>query len=143
MATIKYASRFRWDLRQTQDDREHASLIGLTRVGEEYGGKNIATWLLRENHSTMSGIPTVLQTAVLLKRRSNYNFIATLNIQAEVDLKYSMSTALKNVAGLVPRNNPIFFKVDEPQMGNFGVIDKKRLDKVNLTDHTSVISIRR
>jgi hypothetical protein len=143
MATIKHAPRFRWALRQTQDGREHATLVGLTRTREEYGGKNIATWVLRENRSTMSGIPTVLQTAVLLRRCSNDDFVATLNIQAEVDLKYSMSTALKNVAGLVPRNNPIFFKVDEPQMGNLGVIDKKRLDEVDLTDHMSVISIRR
>ncbi|KAE8448024.1 hypothetical protein EG329_009947 [Mollisiaceae sp. DMI_Dod_QoI] len=143
MATIKHAPRVHWKLNETQDAREHATLTGLTRTREDYGGKNIATWVLRENRSTMSGIPTVLQTAVLLKRRNNDDFMATLNIQAEVDLKYSMSTALKNVAGLVPRNNPIYFKVDQPLMGNLGGIDKDRLHDVKLGDHMSVVSIKR
>jgi hypothetical protein len=143
IVTINHAPQFRWNLHQTQDGREDAALIGLTQVREDYGGKNIATWVLRENRSTMSGIPNVLQTAVLLKRRNDDEFIATVNIQAEVDLKYSMSTTLKNVAGVVPRNNAISFKVNEPLMGNLGVIDEKNLDKVYLTKHTSVFSIRR
>jgi hypothetical protein len=86
-----------------------------------------------ESLSTQSGIPTVLRTVVLLERSNDANFRATLDIQAEVDVAYSISTAFKNIAGSVPRTDPIIFDIKKP-IGDLSLDDEEnsRLDKVQL-----------
>ncbi|KAF4627021.1 hypothetical protein G7Y89_g11136 [Cudoniella acicularis] len=141
--TTRHVTRVRWEFIQAYEPQGRSSLTGHTIRGGERGGKNIAIWNLRENPSTKSGIPTVLQTAVLLKRSSNANFVATLEIQAEVDLRYAMSEALKKIAGLMPRSNALHFKVDQQRLGNIGMIDDTSLDKVSLGQYINAVSTRR
>ncbi|KAE9362616.1 hypothetical protein N431DRAFT_450407 [Stipitochalara longipes BDJ] len=131
------------------DNPEHSqgqpTLTGLTRnLGHEGGGDNTARWVLRENTSTKRGIPTVLQTAVLLKRSSNADFIATVDIQAEVDLAHAMSTAFKNIAGAVPRDDPIRFRINSDSCTDDHLMDNvDSLDKVNLEEYIGVFSAKR
>jgi hypothetical protein len=94
---------------------------------------NITRWVLRENTSTRRGIPTFLQTATLLKRSSNTNFITTVDIQAGVDLAHTMSTSFRNIASLVPRDEPILFRVD-----NNSCIDSTLLDDLGHLDYVDL-----
>lgn len=145
-----------WKLEAPSDApslQEEATVSGVTRwlgrVGDGnnkgYGhGDNSARWVLRESFSTKGGIPTVFQTAVLLKRTSDTNFIATLEIQAEVDLMSATATAFRNVVGRSPTDDPIVFRTDEvssssdPGMGNVN-----RLDKIDLSEYTHIESMSR
>jgi hypothetical protein len=133
------------DLDDSEIIQRQPTLTGLTRcLGHEGGGDNTARWVLRENTSTKRGIPTVLQTAVLL-RRSNYDdFIATVEIQAEVELAHAMSTAFKNIAGLVPRDDPIRFGVDTNTCTDNNILNKwDHLDDVKLRDYREVSETKR
>jgi hypothetical protein len=121
------------------------TLTGLTRwLGHEGGGDNTARWVLRENTSTKRGIPTVIQTAVLLKHSINANFIATVDIQAEVDLVHAMSTALRNIAGLMSRDEPIRFRVDSNPCTDDILLDNlDHLDYVDLREYMTIASTKR
>lgn len=133
------------DLDDSEIIQGQPTLTGLTRcLGHEGGGDNTARWVLRENTSTKRGIPTVLQTAVLLRRSNDANFIATVDIQAEVDLAHAMSTAFKNIAGLVPRDDPIRFAVDANTGTDNNILNKwDHLDDVKLRDYREVASTKR
>jgi hypothetical protein len=76
--------------------------------------------------------------ATLLKRSSNTNFIATINIQAGVDLTHTMSVAFRNIASLVPRDEPILFRVDNSYIDNTILDGLDYLDYVNLRDYINV-----
>jgi hypothetical protein len=115
--------------------------MGIIRFGDERDDENIATWYLSENPLTKSGIPTVLTTAVLLVRSSDANFAATLDIQAEVDFRYNLSTAFKKMVGLVPKSDAISFNTKQ-SLGNIKVENINALDKVDLSAYRNIASTR-
>jgi hypothetical protein len=133
------------DLENPKIIQGQPTLTGLTRcLGHEGSGDNTARWVLRENTSTKRGIPTVFQTAVLLRRSNNANFIATVAIQAEIDLAHAISTAFKNTAGLVPRDDPIRFRVDANTLTDENILDNwDHLDYVDLREYMMVASTKR
>lgn len=50
------------------------------------GDENAVTWAMDENQSEADGIPSFLQTAVLLRRRTDQPFIVKLRVDSTVDL---------------------------------------------------------
>jgi hypothetical protein len=76
--------------------------------------------------------------ATLLKRSSNTNFIATINIQAGVDLTHTMSVAFRNIASLVPRGEPILFRVNNSYIDNTILDGLDYLDYINLRDYINI-----
>ncbi|KIW98645.1 uncharacterized protein Z519_00306 [Cladophialophora bantiana CBS 173.52] len=73
--------------------------------GRNYGKPNSVSWILRENKSTKSGVPTSLQAAILLKR------IDLSKFQAHFTLKIYpnwLATALSFMKSN-PRDDPVTF----------------------------------
>jgi hypothetical protein len=115
--------------------------MGIIRFGNERDDENIATWYLSENPSRKSGILIVLTTAVLLVHPSDANFAATLDIQAEVDFRYNLSTAFKKMVSLVPKSDAISFNTKQ-LLGNIKVENLNALDKVDLLAYRNIASTR-
>jgi hypothetical protein len=134
------AARVDWKFERIVDHasatEEQATLMGILRSGNQFDDENMATWYLEENPSTKSGIPTVFKTAVLLKRASDANFVATLDVQAEVDFRYQISAAFNRLTMAGLRNNAFHFNMKESR-GSIDVKDINALDQVELTGYTS------
>ena len=83
---------YTWQFKKTVDKENSAKITGIIRaLGSDRSKKNTAIWTLSENPDTESGIPTLLETAVLLKRSKmdenveGEKFKAGLEIHGEVD----------------------------------------------------------
>jgi len=107
-----------WELTKSVEKTDRGTLIGLTRIEGKFNGpsvKNAARWILSENHSQSDGLPSYLRTAILLKRKNNQQFEAGIKVQAEVDMRYSVTRSLRRFAGA--KVDPIIF---DPTVGPLG-----------------------
>lgn len=87
-----------------------ASVDGAMRMeGRNKGTKNQATWNLLENSTIGDGIPSFLRSAILLKRKNDDPFIATIKIEAKVDRWHSLGSTIQNMLGKTPKDDPIIF----------------------------------
>lgn len=118
----------------TLDYENFAKLLGAKRLlGRISGPKNAVTWTLLENDDIKSGIPTLLQGAILLNRSNNKideNFQATVDIEVEVDWLLHRKVKAHDKVNFDPTLDHVgkLWKQD-----NFGVIDlKDNLEKVDL-----------
>lgn len=104
-----------WELKESKQEKDETTLTGSIRLqGREFGGKNTARWTLSENRSQKSGIPTLLRTAILLKRQDkgggpNERFRAGVDIKSNVDLVSSIGESIDKVLGRLPRDDPVIF----------------------------------
>lgn len=121
-ATLGYA----WQLTNTTTKVEHARIEGSMMVQGQWGGgrrkKNTAFWGLYENKQTRSGIPSFLQTAVLLKREKTEKdplgekFGAEITIKGEVDrhtyFKDRLESIGKKMSGKSRKGKDVIFSPD-------------------------------
>lgn len=70
---------------------------------------------MTENHSQGDGLPSLLRTAILLKRKNDQRFEAEINVKADVDVVYSIKQTLRNFTGR--KVDPIIF---DPSVGPLG-----------------------
>ena len=105
---LNVKAAYTWQFKKTVDKENSAKITGIIRaLGSDRSKKNTAIWTLSENPDTNSGIPTLLQTAILLKRsRMDGNvkgekFKAELEIHGEVDKVTQWSERWKRVAATV------------------------------------------
>lgn len=77
-----------WDVEHTQPLRFKATLTGFSSRSPKryYDGENIVTWTMQENPNEGDGIPSFLQTAVLLKRSHDVPFSVDLRVKSDVNL---------------------------------------------------------
>ena len=119
-----------WERSISRDTSDQTTVTGsIDLKGRNYGPSNCASWTLLENNSTHTGVPEMIQTAVLLKRTDEDPFQCVAKIEAKVDI---MST-LERVCGgkgKVPKDDPVLFdprlrstenlvKYNEEELGNF------------------------
>lgn len=75
-----------WSLSESRNIDHTASLVGHRRVlGRLWGADNSAVWVLGENPDKKDGIPTLLRTAVLLRRKAEVPFTTTVEVRTKVD----------------------------------------------------------
>jgi hypothetical protein len=77
-----------WDIEKTNTVNHKARLTGLPSLGKGmYENENVVRWVMEENDGEGDGIPSFLQTAVLLKRTHDIPFQAVLRVESDVDFK--------------------------------------------------------
>lgn len=90
----------------SQDKQDQTTMNGTIRYeGRPGGGKNAARWVLMENNSQKSGIPSFLRTLILLQREDSKKFTAVVKIATQVDFK----AALKSLFGKKDKDDPVHF----------------------------------
>ncbi|KAI9779171.1 MAG: hypothetical protein M1839_007706 [Geoglossum umbratile] len=98
---------FGWELTESVERQDQTTLAGTIRLeGRTYGPKDTARWVLMENVTQKSGVPANLRGAILLKRKNfDDQFIATIQIEAEVDL----ISSTRSLFGRIPKDDPVVF----------------------------------
>ncbi|KAK0654992.1 hypothetical protein B0T16DRAFT_395996 [Cercophora newfieldiana] len=76
---------------------------------DDYGRPVLARWMLQENRSAKSGVPSFLRCAILLARAENNLFEARITIKADTDWKSSLKTSAVRMFGGTPRDDPVLF----------------------------------
>jgi hypothetical protein len=76
----------KWEVQETKDVKYSARLTGTPCCSEGNSGEdNAVIWAMDENPSEGDGVPSFLQSAVLLKRSHQMPFTAKLRISSKVD----------------------------------------------------------
>ena len=131
------------------NEENGARITGAIRaLGPDKSRKNTVTWTLLENPDTNSGIPTLLQTAILLKRdrvtpdvddRDGKRFEAALGIHCEADLlttlKDRIQCVTKSLRGKNDKEEDVIFNprrsrdnVKDPKVEDPGSLEEEDLD---------------
>ena len=130
----------KWEFKEAQETQDQTMLSGTIRLeGRDYGAKNTARWVLGENSSQRTGIPTRLQTAVLLKRKEGQK---TEKFQAVVEVKAEAAGVMDRMFGRVPKDDPVIFDPGAKPMAKDGLgadIDAKNLGVVDLKSLGQVV----
>lgn len=138
LAVVEAGGELGWEKSVTMDTTDATKVTGsIDLKGRNYGPPNCASWTLLENNTTKSGVPSVMRTAILLKRQNQAKFQCTFRIHAEVDYKSS----LEMMFGAKPKDDPVWFDPDmdptnRPQtydIYNLGSIDFGSISDVTFT----------
>ena len=128
-----------WSRAQSVTIDDHISVFGSSVFTQKNAGEpNGAKWILEENRSQNSGIPSSLTTAVLLKRKPDKAFVGTIQINA----KMGVASAMEDLFGRKPKVDPVVFDPALPPTS--ADYDTQNLDAVVLDDigivklHTSM-----
>ncbi|KAL7800593.1 hypothetical protein V8C43DRAFT_274333 [Trichoderma afarasin] len=97
-------------------------------VGRNYGKKNAACWILRENNTTKTGVPTSMQTAILLERTDMSRFQAHFTIRVKLDTIASALSAFRSD----PRDHPVFFNPQLDATSNLKEYDTDALGEEDI-----------
>ncbi|KAH0558882.1 hypothetical protein GP486_004488 [Trichoglossum hirsutum] len=127
---------------ESSSKQSQTTLVGDIRYDgkQPSGDKNAARWVLIENPTEKTGIPSFLRVAILVRRKSlKDKFTAMIKISAETDaLSY-----LRALFGRVPEDDPVIFDPDPDRapttstegfdLDNLGGLDLKELWNVQST----------
>ncbi|KAK4107019.1 hypothetical protein N656DRAFT_720932, partial [Canariomyces notabilis] len=122
--------------------KDHGTIFGVARGSRE------VFWGLYENESTDSGIPSMFQGAILLKREKKLNsqygqqFSLKLTISGRVNRKAEAEEISKNMFGTKRRGEDVLF---DPKAGSSGrsiVKDPARLEDEDIEGFKKLVTIR-
>jgi hypothetical protein len=137
---------YEWQLKEVLEKENTARLTGAIRLlGRDNPPRNTAIWTLLENPDTEKGIPTLLHTAILLKRDKpqppnmiEQKFKATVEVKAEVD---RVSSFLEWINGKVHKDDAITFNPTLAVQGR--KFDHENLEDEDLEGLQKIISMRK
>lgn len=142
---VKAVVGYKWELEQSVDKENWARVTGMIRGSSKDRAKeNTVTWNLNENSDTKSGIPTFMQTAILLKRRRTPNdavgekFKVTIDIHGEVDWRTGAEDKLKTMRGQKQKGQDVIFN---PTVNKGKVKDSSNLQKEDLAAYKQIITV--
>lgn len=119
-----------WERSLSRDVSDQTTVTGSIDLRRRnFGPSNCASWTLLENGSTHTGVPEMIQTAVLLRRIDEDPFQCIVKIEAKVDIMSTLQRVFGG-KGSVPRDDPVLFdpslsstenlmKYNEKELGNF------------------------
>ncbi|KAI1458769.1 hypothetical protein F4805DRAFT_113710 [Annulohypoxylon moriforme] len=149
-ATVGYT----WQLKESKTIESHSSVVGTTHTlgqarTEAKPRVNTVFWGLYENPDTKSGIPSFIQTAVLLKREKTTNeplgqkFNADITISGKVDnrkwAKDKWENVTKSMSGQSRKGAEVIFN---PEKSKGSVQDANNLRDVKLDTYKQLVTIR-
>ena len=149
-ATMGYT----WEMSESKTVEGRASVVGLTQALGQTGSmtrarKNTVFWGLYENPQTDSGIPSFMQTAVLLKRETvegeplGQKFSADITISGRVDnrewVNDKWTRITKTMSGKSRKGEEIIFN---PEKNRGTVDDVHNLKDVKLDIYKQLVTIR-
>jgi hypothetical protein len=121
-----------WSLTKTATKYRTAKLTGiLTKKKRQTEPKNVAMWSMDENDKDDNGIPSLLRTAILLRRQNNKRFHCGVIVSAKVDWKTRYNLESRIAGGDI---DPVLFdpnKIRTTLVPPY--IDAKNLGSVILT----------
>jgi hypothetical protein len=132
------SGKVHWEKEITQDMTDAIHVVGsVDRLGTNFGPSNTASWTLTENGSTKQGIPSAMRVGILLRRSTDDDFMATVKLKTEVDLK----TNIEALFGGREADDPILFRPSMPptnklmkyDVENLGNFDVRSVEDVTLT----------
>lgn len=124
-------SGFTWAVDQAIEKQDQTTLTGTIRLESRvYGPKDTARWSLMENKSQKSSIPSLLRTAILLRRSSNRRFLGTVEIDCKVDFASSVENAAQRIYGRIPKDDPVVFDPNKAQT----TAEKSQLENLAASD---------
>ena len=116
-----------WQKSVSRDMCDRATVTGsIDLKGRNFGPPNSVSWTLLENGSVHTGVPEVLQTAVLLKRADENPFQCVVKIDAKVDFMSTLQRVFGG-KGTVPRDDPVWFDPKIRSTENLRKYDEKEL----------------
>lgn len=134
------SARFTWDMTEESKDSVQAVVASTMSASCGFGDPDSATWVLRENTATKTGIPTRLQVAMLLERDKeapDQKFLANVNIKTGVDFVSSV----RRMFGANPRGHPVVFDpMTSPGPPLPNGINKEKLNETDLNELIDISS---
>lgn len=148
---LKAAMGYEWSFKSTEQKQSRATISGLMRPN--LGGSaryHRVVWDLSENGSTKSGIPSLFQAAILLKRKPSASdplgekFFSTLEITGKVNRRDEIQGALtdieKKMSGRREKDEDIFF---DPSLSDTSITQNpQRLFREDLNRFIRLVTIR-
>ncbi|PYI14017.1 hypothetical protein BO99DRAFT_407045 [Aspergillus violaceofuscus CBS 115571] len=97
-----------WEKTTSRETEDHCTVVGSRDlVGRNWGPANSASWTLLENSTAKSGVPSLLRTAVLLRREDEQPFECVVKLTADVVTGWR--ERLWGGKGRVPKDDPVLF----------------------------------
>jgi hypothetical protein len=108
-AGVSLGTSYKWSNEISRTTNDDTSLVGAT-VCDRYGKVVGVNWVLHENETTNTGVPSFMRGAILLKRKHDEMFECTFKINVEADWKTEISRFL----GSKGIDDPILFDPSLP-----------------------------
>ncbi|KAL3608822.1 hypothetical protein FPOAC2_03833 [Fusarium poae] len=110
-------------------------------VGSDRNRSNAVRWIMLENESQRSGVPTYLRTAVLLKRMPNDNgiFHGTVRVETHVSLYEDFKEKMYKYKGQIKTDEPVIFN---PKILEQSTFDPHQLGNVDLQREFRIYSLK-
>ncbi|KIW80116.1 hypothetical protein Z517_06731 [Fonsecaea pedrosoi CBS 271.37] len=136
---VEVGAELKRDKRVERDVSDATSLQGFILLeGRNYGKPNSVSWILRENKSTRTGVPTSMQAAVLLGREDWTKFQARFTVKVYPNWLASALSFMKSS----PKDDPVTFDPQRAPTNKLQVYDTEdlgnpvKLKLANLSDVT-------
>jgi hypothetical protein len=124
---VNVSAGLEWSLTETQTKHSTAKLVGrITSNGRAMGPENVAMWRMDENEELRNGIPSLLRTAILLKRKEDKPFQCDVLLDAKVNWRKGIHLESRTVGS---RIDPFLF---DPTPGERTTPVPNYIDPVNL-----------
>ncbi|KAJ9130649.1 hypothetical protein NKR23_g12099 [Pleurostoma richardsiae] len=108
-AGLALGGSLKWEKVVQETAKDEARLIG-SPFCDEFGDQIGASWVLQENASARTGVPSRLQTAVLLERPDDGDFLCDFTMDLEADWRMDM----RHLFTRVPKDDPVLFRPSLP-----------------------------
>lgn len=128
-----------WSLTDTETKYSSAKLTGIRHMKyRKIEPQNVATWSMHENERDDNGIPSLLRTAILLRRKTNEQFHGAVIVNAKVDWKTRINLESRIAGGDI---NPVLFNPSRKRLTPVPTyIDEKNLGRTQLSKLSAVQS---
>ena len=127
-----------WEKSVGRDTSDQTTVTGsIDLKGRNYGPSNCVSWTLLENKTTRTGVPAMMQTAILLKRKHDLPFQCMVEIDAKVDMKSTLERVF-GAKGKAPKDDPVLF---DPEICSTGRLRKYNEKELGAFDMESVCDV--
>ncbi|KAI1123724.1 hypothetical protein F5Y10DRAFT_280714 [Nemania abortiva] len=126
----------KWEMTTSSTTNDATILNGATEC-DDFGNETGVNWIIHENKTTKSGIPSFLRVAILLSREDNKGFLGSFEAKLEADWKTEMSRFF----GTTSRDDPILFDPQQKptknlcpagyDLGNLAAVDLKAISDIS------------
>ncbi|KAK4458239.1 hypothetical protein QBC42DRAFT_277227 [Cladorrhinum samala] len=127
----------KWEKTVSRTTEDEAQVTG-SIWSDDFGNPRSAKWVLTENRSTKSGVPSFFRCAILLGRSHNGLFESQVMIEVDSDWK----SKVERLFGSTPRDDPVLF---DPEFPPTNKLRKQGYDMDNLESldlHAEFAAIR-
>ena len=127
-----------WEKSVGRDTSDQTTVTGsIDLKGRNYGPSNCVSWTLLENKTTKTGVPTLMRTTILLKRKHEKAFQCVVKIDAKVDIRSTLERVFGG-KGRAPRDDPVLF---DPESGSTENLRKYNEEDLGAFDMESICDV--